>query len=232
MHVGNDGAFRLEALDPRQRVADAEMAGVAGIAQPVDDPEVEVFQRRPAFLGNVVKVGRVGGGSDPEAQRWDPAVVNQEGGKLYRTALPFGLMTLARFDRMARQDRRIVAALGRDEAIGEPRHDVFGGRLVKVDRNAAALVQHDRAQIVDAVGLVGVLMGQVYRVDVIDICIDQLLAQVGRGIDHDPRGAVRACALDHQRAAAATIFWIVGIASAPAEGRTRYAGRGTAAEYR
>ena len=133
---------------------------------------------------------------------------------------------------MTRQDRRIVAALGRDEAIGKPRHDVFGGRLVEVDGNAPALVQHDRTQIVDAVGLVGVLMGQEHRVDVIDIGVDQLLAQIGRGVDHDPRGAVGARALDQQRAAAAAIFRVVGIAGAPAERRARHAGRGTAAEDR
>ena len=45
------------------------MAGMAGIAQPIHDPEVEVLQRRPAFLGNVVEVGRVGGGPDTEAER-------------------------------------------------------------------------------------------------------------------------------------------------------------------
>src|SRR6266540_5896439 len=119
MHVGDDGALRLEALDPAKRVVDTEMAGVAGIAKPVDDPEVEVFQRRPAFRRDIVEVGRVGGGPDTEAQRGNPAVVDQEGGKFYGAALPFGLVTLTRFDRMPRQDRRIVAALGRDEAIGE-----------------------------------------------------------------------------------------------------------------
>ena len=67
------------------------MAGMAGIAQPVDDPEVEIFQRRPALRGNVVEVGRVGGVADAKAERGDIAVVNQEGGKCYRTALPFGL---------------------------------------------------------------------------------------------------------------------------------------------
>ena len=51
-------------------------------------------------------------------------------------------------------------------------------------------MQHDRAKIVYAVGLVGVLMGEKHRVDVIDISVDQLLAQVGRGIDHDPRRAI------------------------------------------
>src|SRR5213080_3043271 len=124
------------------------MAGMAGIAQAVDDPEVEVLQRRPALLGNVVEVGGVGSSANPEAERGNPAVVNQEGGKFYGAALPFGFMTLARFDRMPRQDRRIVATLGRDEAIGEPRHDVFGGRLIEVDRNATTLVHYNRTQIV------------------------------------------------------------------------------------
>ena len=45
-------------------------------------------------------------------------------------------------------------------------------------------------------GLVGVLMRQVHRVDVIDIGVDQLLAQIGRGVDHDSCGAVGAGALE------------------------------------
>ena len=59
------------------------------------------------------------------------AVPDQKGRQLDRPALPFDGVALAGFDRMPRQDRRIVAAFGRDEAIGEPRHDVFGGRLLK-----------------------------------------------------------------------------------------------------
>jgi hypothetical protein len=67
MHVGDDGAARLEAVDPGQRVIDAEMAGVAGIAQPVDDPEIEILQERPALGRNVAEVGRIGGVADPVA---------------------------------------------------------------------------------------------------------------------------------------------------------------------
>src|SRR5437667_8136742 len=208
------------------------MAGMPGIAKSVDDPEVEVFQRRPALLGNVVEVGRVGGGPDTEAERGNLAVVNQEGGKLHRAALPFGGVTFARFNRMTRQDRRIVAALGRDEAIGEPRHHVFGDRLVEVDGKAAALLQYDRTQIVDAVGLVRVLVGQKHRIDMIDIGVDQLLTQIRRSVDHDPRGAVRARTLDKERAASAAVLWIVGIARTPAERRARHACRGAAAENR
>ena len=91
-------------------------------------------------------------------------------------------------------------------------------------------MQHHRTQIVDPVGLVGMLMGQEHRVDVVDVGVDQLLAQIGRGIDHDPRDAVIRCPLGEQRTAAAAVFRIVGIACAPAQRRTRNAGGGSAAE--
>ena len=93
-------------------------------------------------------------------------------------------------------------------------------------------MQHDGTQIVDAVGLVGVLMGQEHRIDVVDIGVDQLLAQVGRSVDHDPRRALVRHPLDQQRTAAAAISRVVGIAGAPAERRTRHAGGGTTAEDR
>jgi hypothetical protein len=51
MHVGDDGAAWLEAIDPGQRIVAAEMAGMRGIAQPVDDPEIEVLQVGPALAG-------------------------------------------------------------------------------------------------------------------------------------------------------------------------------------
>src|ERR1700682_175921 len=108
---------------------------------------------------------------------------------------------------------------------------MLGGRLVQIDRNAPALMQHDRAKIVDSMGLIGMLMRQKHRIDVIDIGIDQLFAQIGRGIDHDPRDPAIVSPLDEQRAAAAAVFRIIGIAGAPAERGTRDAGRGSAAEY-
>ena len=99
------------------------------------------------------------------AERRDVAVLTRKADSVIAPPFPSIVLALAGFDRMPRQDRRIVAAFRRDEAIGEPRHDVLGGRLVEIDRNAPALVQHDRAQIVDAVGLVGVLVGQEHRVE-------------------------------------------------------------------
>src|SRR3984885_5662753 len=76
------------------------------------------------------------------------------------------------------------------------------------------------------------LVGQEHRVDVVDIGVDQLLAQIGRGIDHDPRDAAIRCPFGKQRAAAAAVPGIVGIASTPTQRRARDAGGGSAAENR
>jgi hypothetical protein len=91
-------------------------------------------------------------------------------------------------------------------------------------------MQDDGAEIVDAMGLVGMLMGQEHRIDVIDIGVDQLLAQVGRGVDHDARRAVGAGPLDHQRAAAPAVLGVARIARTPAESRPGNAGGRAAAE--
>lgn len=64
------------------------MAGVAGIAQAIDDPEIEILEVRPARLGNIADVGRVGGGAYPIAQRWNIAVRKIESRKRHGTALP------------------------------------------------------------------------------------------------------------------------------------------------
>ncbi len=89
MHVGDDRALRLEALDPRQRVGDAEMAGMRRIAQAVDDPEIEAFcSAGQLSSGMSCRSGVVGGIADAIAERGDVAVLQQEGGQFERAALP------------------------------------------------------------------------------------------------------------------------------------------------
>ena len=88
-----------------------------------------------------------------------------------------------------------------------------------------------RAQIVDAVGVVGMLMGVEHAVEPVDVGIEQLLAQIGRGVDQDAGDArQRIVPLDQKRAAPAAVFRIVGIAGAPAQRRPRHAAGGAAAE--
>ena len=58
------------------------------------------------------------------------------------------------------------------------------GRLVHVEVDLAPVLDEQRPQIVDAVGVVGVLVGDQHAVEPLDTGIEQLLAQIGRTIDH------------------------------------------------
>ncbi len=73
-------------------------------------------------------------------------------------------------------------------------------------------------------GLVGMLMREEHRVDVVDIRLDQLFAQIRRRVDHDARGALGGSLFRQQGAAQASVFGVSGIAGAPAERRTRDSG--------
>src|SRR5581483_2962531 len=79
-------------------------------------------------------------------------------------------------------------------------------------------------------GLVGMLMRQKRRIEMIDAGIDQLLAQIGRGVNDNARDPLMGRALDQQRTTAAAVLRIGGIAFAPAERRPRHACRRAAAE--
>src|SRR5580692_321668 len=119
MHVGNDGAARLETADPGQRVVDAEMAGMPGITQAVDNPEIEVFEGSPARGRDITDIGGIGGVPNAIAERLNIAMLQDERRKRQWTALPFDGPAFAGFDRVMVQDRRIVAARRRDEAVGK-----------------------------------------------------------------------------------------------------------------
>ena len=76
-------------------------------------------------------------------------------------------------------DRRIFAAGRRHEAIAEAGVHGARRRLIEVDVDAATLVDEQRPQIVDAVRVVGVLMGDQHAIDPVDLGVQKLHAQVG-----------------------------------------------------
>ena len=81
------------------------------------------------------------------------------------------------------------------------------------------MLYEETAQVVDAVGVVGVLVGEEHRVEAVDLGVKQLLAQIGRGIDQDAGDAAAVTPLDQQRGPPAAVLGIFRIADAPAEGR-------------
>ena len=83
-------------------------------------------------------------------------------------------------------------------------------------------------QIVDAVAMIGMVVGPDHRVDVGDVGVEQLVAQVGPGVDEDPR----LLRVDQDRDAAAGVPRLGGIALAPVVADPRDARGRAAAEDR
>ncbi len=128
-------------------------------------------------------------------------------------------------------DRRIGALPL--EHIAEPSHQPLVGIGVHVAGRAPALADPEGAQVVDAVGLVGVVVGVEHRVHAADAGRGGLLAELRRGVDHHGGlgGPVDVGAAAHQhRAAGAAVPRIGRVAHAPVAVRTRHAAGGPAAQ--
>src|SRR3984893_10217265 len=150
--------------------------------------------------------------------------------RLDRAALAFDLDPLSGFDPMLFQDRWIFASFRRLEAIAETPVQKIRRARIEIGVNALTLHQRQRPQIVDAVGVVGVLVGEDHPVEPLHFGAEQLLAEIRRSVDQR-RGAARACGfLDEKRAAAAAVFRVCRVARAPALSHARNAAGGAAAE--
>src|SRR5437899_2306412 len=187
------------------------------VAQGVDDPDVEPGERREALRRQSDQVAGVGEPAEAEAERGDVAMLLQDGQGSEAAPCPFDPHRLTGSYTMLARDRRILAAGRRHKAIAEALVERLRGRRVHIDWNALAAVNEQAAQVVDAVSVVGVLMGIKHGVDPIDVGVKQLLAQIRRRVDQDAGYGRAGTTLDQQRSAASTVPGIVWIAVAPAE---------------
>jgi hypothetical protein len=97
-----------------------------------------------------------------------------------------------------------------------------GGQRVQVHINSPPIFNDQGAKVIDAVGVIGMGVGEEYAVEPIHLGIEELLAQVGRGINQRSREAGPMAALDQERCPAASVPGIVGITITPTEGGTRH----------
>src|SRR5260221_12106711 len=107
------------------------MAWMRRVAQRVDDPEIEILQRREAALRYVIHIRRVGNIVETIAQRRNVAVLNLERGQSEFTAPARDCPLIALLYPMVIEDRRIVTAGRRHEAISEPDQDILRRGLIE-----------------------------------------------------------------------------------------------------
>src|SRR5579871_1035210 len=183
VHVGEDRPPGRKPLDPLERFGDREMARVRLVAQSIDDPQINASERRNAFRRQVAQVARVRDVADTEAERRDVAVVLQERQRGDRAALACDDDRFAGLDPMLVKNWRIVAAGRCHEAIAEAKIENPRSRLVEIDIDTSSMPQEQAAQIVDAVGVVGMLVREQYAIEPIDIGRQQLFAEIRRSVD-------------------------------------------------
>src|SRR5579883_2986038 len=131
-------------------------------------------------------------------------------------------------------DCRIAAARRLPKTITEARRHHVGGRRIEVHVDRPPVLDEQRAQVVDAVSMIRVLMGVEHGIEPVDVGIEQLLAQIRRRIDQKARNTTcrGTTAFDQKRRAAAAVLRIVRIARAPTQGRARHSGGRAAAKDR
>ncbi len=159
-----------------------------------------------------------------------------EGQHRNRTACPVDVERHERLGNFTRiEDRRIVAALRPLEDVAEaPRHR-RQRLMIGMHVDALAHCQHQGAQIVDAVQLVGMFMGDEDAVQMGGARSDQLLAHVRRGVDQHRGLALRRAPPHQDRAAPAPVLRFGRIADAPIAGpvwpaNARHPARGAGAQ--
>ena len=232
MQVRQDGAPRLDARDPLNGIADAEMARMRRVAQRIDDPDIKPGEFTQTVIRQVGEVAGVGQSAKPEAQRVDVAMALEERQNVDGAAGTVDRDGLPSRDPMAINNWRVFAAGRRREAIAEAlTHHLFG-RRIEIDIDTLPGLDEKAAQIVDAVGVVGVLVGNQHRVEPFHIGRKKLFAQVRAGVDQNTGRAPLPGLLDQQTTAPPPVLWIIRIARAPAGSRTRHAAGGSAAKDR
>src|SRR5690606_187386 len=133
---------------------------------------------------------------------------------------------LDQLESLEMNDRRIAVTPRED--IAEPLAQAARGfGRGEAGQRRVAREAH-RPQVVDAVTMVGVVVRPEHRVDLVDAIVEELLTQVGRGIDKQPLARV---AFDDNRDPCAPVLRLVGIALSPVVAEPRHAGRSAAPEH-
>ena len=107
---------------------------------------------------------------------------------------------------------------------------MLAGLGVVIDGDAPAPVVGHHAQIIDAVGVVGMVVGVEHAVEPADAGIEQLLAEIRRAVDQHIGRALGAFPLHENRAAPPPVLRICRIARAPDIADTGHAAGRAAAE--
>src|SRR5882757_3522262 len=204
VEIGQKRPLGRHARDPFQREIEVCVRRMRLVAHRIHDHRLDALEEPESFLRQCHNVVGIGDAAKPEAERGNEAVALRD-----RHHGDPGCRELA-FDQFWPIDRVVEPVPFSLEAVAEAALDDRVGPPVRpgLDR---ALPAGIGAQVVDAVQLVGMVVRPDHGVDPLDTCVNQLLAQVGRGVDQDGFALV----LDEDGTAAAAVAAVLRVGGTP-----------------
>jgi hypothetical protein len=114
------------------------------------------------------------------------------------------------------------------KGIGKAMFQTFECKWPSIAGYRLARLLENGPQIVNAMAMVGMIMGPDHRIDPVDIIIDELIPQIRRCIDQNARSR----AFYQDRDTASPVFRLVGITITPVIANSGHARRSPASQYR
>ena len=182
-HVGEEGAARLQGLDQGDGFVEMRVAGVRVAAQSVEDEDVEVLEQREGFGWQVAHVGEVGGGAETVPGDCLASVDHRDALKVRAGDVDEGAgFGGQRVDLDAGAGGVTVDGA---EGVVEDAADDLGGGFVGVERKVGRGLEGERAEVVHAEDVVGVVVGVEDGVEAGDVLANGLRVEIGAGVDED-----------------------------------------------
>ena len=199
-HVGEEGAARFELLDEGDGFGEVGVAGVRLAAEGVENEDVEALEERDGLRWEVAHVREVGGGAETIAGDGLAAMDDGDALKVGSEEVGNGTGGAGDFvDGDAGAGR--VAVLGA-EGVAEDAAQGGGGGSIGVEGDLGA--EAERAEVIHAEDVVGVVVGVEDGVDTAEALAEGLRVEVGAGVDED--GVV--VVLDTDGRAGAPVAWV------------------------
>ncbi len=190
VQICEDGALGLHPRNPCQSGLDIGVRRMRRVAQRIHDPSLHTFKCCKSGIIQTADIAGISQFAEAESQGFYGAVRLRKGQHRNGAPCPIDREWRKRFgDNMAVDNGRIFGAARRFKTIGELARQMGQGGFVGIHIDAFSHQKCQRAQIVDAIGLVGMGMGHQHSVEAGHARGQQLLAHIGRGVDQKRRAA-------------------------------------------
>jgi len=201
--VGEPGAAGLEFVNEGEGLFDGLVHGMRNIAESVEDEVVEVLEKRSGGFGEAAEIGEIRGAAEAEAEHVHFAVEKWHGNNGNAEKLE------GSFDFM-KDDAGNGAEGGLGvEDVGEGAANHAEGFLGAVDGHGGALADVEGANVVEALDVIGVGVGEKNGFETFQVRGEGLSAEIGGGVNDD----VLAIAGEEDGGAEALVVRIGGLAN-------------------